>query len=165
MQRPPKTLGFTLLELMMAVAVLAILAMIALPSFRDRIVRQQVQEALPLVDFARQAISAQYTATAKLPADNAAAGLPPPDRIVSKYIASVVVKDGALVLTFGQQVSGLLAGKKVSLRPATVDGYPMVPITWLCGRASVPSNMSVHGPNETTLVAAYLPLSCQGNAP
>ena len=164
MPNRPKN-GFTLLELMVVVVVVAILATIALPSFRDRIVRQQVLEALSLVDFAKQAIGARYTATAKLPADNAAAGLPPPDRIVSKYIASVSVNDGAMVLTFGQQVSGLLAGQKVSLRPATVDGYPAVPITWLCGRANVPPNMTVHGTNETTLAATYLPRDCQGSAP
>lgn len=163
--RPPKSArrsGFTLLELMIVVAVMAILAMIALPSMRDRLVRQQVVEALQLVDFAKQAIDGSHRLTAALPADNAAAGLPPADRIVSKYIASVAVSDGALSLTFNDKVSSLLAGKKISLRPATVDGYPAVPITWVCGRASVPEHMSAHGPNETTLDARYLPMNCQG---
>jgi type IV pilus assembly protein PilA len=163
--RPPPSrahAGFSLVELMMVVAVIAILALIALPSIRDRLVRQQVVEALPLVDFAKQAIGTQWGGTGKLPADNAEAGLPPADRIISKYVASVQVRDGGLVVAFSDRVSGLLAGKKLSLRPATVDGYPQVPVTWLCGHATAPPNMTVHGPDETTLDAAYLPLNCKG---
>jgi type IV pilus assembly protein PilA len=153
--------GFSLMELVVAMSVMAILATIAIPSVRDRIVRQQVAEALPLADFAQKAVGAYYAAHARLPVDNAEAGLPPADRIVSKYIAALAVEDGALVLTFSDRVSGLLSGKTVSMRPATVDGYPAVPISWMCGHADLPKGMTVQAKDKTTVEANYLPVTCR----
>ena len=69
--------GFTMLEVMAVVAVVAILATLVLPSYLDRIVRDQIKEALPLADIARQPIAAAWALTQTFPADNAAAGLPP----------------------------------------------------------------------------------------
>ncbi|MEY4561209.1 MAG: hypothetical protein RLZZ618_486 [Pseudomonadota bacterium] len=153
--------GFTMIELMMVVAVIAILALLALPSIRDRLVRQQVIEAMPLVDFAKGAVAAHYAASGVFPADNAQAGVPPADRIVSSRISSVVVNQGALVLTFGNQAMGGLTGLKLSMRPAYVAGYPQVPVAWLCGAAPVPAQMQVSGNNDTTVPAKFLPLACR----
>jgi len=166
MKRPlAASRGFTLLELVVVVAVIAILSMMMIPSYRDRIVRKQVAEALDGLAFARGAIATRYAATKTFPADNDEAGLPPPDKIVSTQLSSVTVADGALVLVFGNAADAGLKGRRLSLRPAFVEGYPQVPLVWLCAAAPVPGNMTVQGDDVTDVPARYLPLRCQNTAP
>jgi len=153
--------GFTLIELMVVVAVVAILAMLAVPSYQDRVIRKQVAEGVTLVDFVRQSVQAFYTLRHVLPADNAEASLPAAAQIVGNYVSNVTVSGGAMTITYGNRVNPNLAGKKLTLRPAVVDGAPVVPIAWVCGRASVPAGMSVMGADATDLPAQYLPLNCR----
>src|SRR4051812_30914584 len=103
--------GFTLMELMVALAVLAILLTIALPSYFDRIVRGQVAEALPLADLAKPALEAAWRTGQPLPADNAAAGLPPPDKIVNQWVSAVTVVNGAVHIALGNRVNKTLQGR------------------------------------------------------
>jgi type IV pilus assembly protein PilA len=156
--------GFTMIELLVVIAIVAILAALAMPSIQQRAIRVQVAEGRTLAQFAQQAIQAQYAATQALPADNAAAGLPPADHIVGNFVTGLAVRDGAIVLTFGNQAIGALAGHKLSLRPAVVQGYPQVPIAWVCGTANVPGNMTAATPDETDLPVAWLPLGCRGSS-
>lgn len=153
--------GFTLIELMIVVAIITILTTMALPSFQDRVIRTQVGEGLVLADFVKQSIAAQYAKTQRMPKDNASAGLPPADRIVGNYVSNIAVQDGSVVITFGQQSNRYLAGKKLSLRPAVVENYPAVPIAWVCGMAGVPDKMKVMGNNETNLPLPHLPIDCR----
>ena len=156
--------GFTMIELLVVIAVVAILATLAMPSIQQRSIRVQVAEGRTLAQFAQQAIQAQYSASQAMPADNAAAGLPPADHIVGNVVTGLAVRNGAIVLTFGNQAIGGLAGHKLSLRPAVVDGYPQVPIAWVCGTANVPDKMTAAAPNETDLPAGWLPLGCRGSS-
>ena len=160
----PERAGFTLVEVMVVIAVIAILASLALPSFLDRIMRNQVVEGVGVADFVRQAVATGYTALRTLPKDNAAAGLPASDKIVGNYVGDIAVKEGAITITFGNKAQAGLQGKKLTLRPAVVANAPMVPIAWVCGNASVPTKMTAMGSNETTLPAAALPLNCKGPA-
>ena len=151
----------TMIEVMVVVGIIAILAVMAVPSLQGKIVRDQVVAAVPLADIAKAPIAAAWAATQSFPADNAAAGLPVPDKIVSNYISAVTVANGAIHLTFGNSANGLLKGKTLTLRPAVVDDAPIVPVAWICGNASWPNKMSVKGENKTDLAPEYLPVNCR----
>src|SRR5271165_647706 len=77
--------GFTMLEIAVALAIIAILATIAVPSFLDRIIRDQIVSAIPLADIAKAPIALSWATAQTLPADNAAAGLPAAEKIVNNY--------------------------------------------------------------------------------
>jgi type IV pilus assembly protein PilA len=153
--------GFTLIELMVAVAVVAILATLALPSVQAPFVRQQVVDSSTLINVAKAAVSAKWSATQKLPLDNAEAGLPDADKLVGNYVAAVTVQGGAVHVLFGNQANGAINGKTLSFRPAVVDSAPMVPIAWVCGLAATPDKMSAKGPDRTDVPAKFLPMNCR----
>lgn len=88
--------GFTLIELMTVVAVIAILALLAVPSMQDRLLREQIVEAARLADIAKAPIAASWAKDHALPLDNAAAGLPVAEKIVSNHIRSLTVEGGAI---------------------------------------------------------------------
>jgi type IV pilus assembly protein PilA len=152
--------GFTLIELMIVVAIITIMSTLAMPSFQDRIIKAQVSEGIAMSEFARQAIAAYYARHKKMPADNAAAALPPGDKIIGNYVTGMAVNQGSITITFGSRANSHLAGRKLSLRPAVVEGYPQVPVAWVCGKAAVPEKMSAPGPNDTDLPPSHLPLDC-----
>jgi type IV pilus assembly protein PilA len=161
-EAPPRDGGFTLLELMAVVGVVAILALMALPSYQDKIVRDQIAEALPLADLAKAPVAAAWAATQAFPADNAAAALPPADRIVNNFVAAVAIDNGAIHITFGNRANSQIKGKVLTLRPAVVEDAPIVPVTWVCGTAPAPDKMTAKGENRTSVPPAFLPFRCRG---
>ena len=154
--------GFTLLELMVVVAIIAILALMTLPSYMDRIVRQQIEAALPLADIAKKPVGEAWGRSQSFPADNAAAQLPVAEKIVNNYVSSLSVHDGVILITFGNSASKAIHGKVLSLRPAVVEDAPVVPVSWVCGSAPGPGKMTVRGDNQTTIPNVFLPLACRG---
>jgi type IV pilus assembly protein PilA len=159
-----KILGFTLLEMMAVVAIIAILAAISVPSYMFKITREQIEAGIILADVAKEPVVASWKLSALFPENNAAAGLPAADKIVNNYVSSVEVKDGAINITFGNRASSALKGKIVTLRPAVVEDAPVVPVTWVCAAADAPDKMTVKGVDKTTVDAAHLPLSCRSKA-
>jgi type IV pilus assembly protein PilA len=153
--------GFTLLEMVIVMAVLAILALVALPNFTDRIVRDQVAEAVTLAAIAKPPIEAAWRAGKPLPADNTAAGLPAAEKIENNVVRAVAVQDGAIQISFGNRAHARLKGKTLSLRPAVVEDAAIVPVTWLCGMAPAPGKMTAKGTNRTDIPVALLPLRCR----
>jgi len=154
--------GFTLVELMVALAVLAILAALALPSFQGPLVRQQVVDSAALITIGKTAVSNKWSAAQKLPQDNAEADLPEADKMVGSYVSSITVESGALHVVFGNQANGALKGRTLSFRPAIVEGAPLVPVAWVCGLAATPDKMTAKGTDRTTVDARFLPLNCRG---
>jgi len=159
-----RSAGFTMIEMMIVIAVVAIMALLAAPSFQDQIIRDQINKALPLADIAKAPTALAWSTAQAFPADNASAGLPPADKIVNNYISSVQVQDGAIHITFGNRANALITGRVLSLRPAVVEDAPIVPVTWVCGGAEAPDKMTAHGENKTNIVAGYLPFNCRARS-
>jgi type IV pilus assembly protein PilA len=156
-----RTRGFTAVELMVVLGVVAILMLMALPTYQEKLVRDQLLEALPLADIAKPPVQTQWSASQTFPVNNAAAGLPSADKIVNNYISSVAVEQGAIQITFGNRAASIIAGKVLTLRPAVVQDAPIVPITWVCGYASEPPKMTAKGENKTNVPPIYLPMRCR----
>jgi len=157
----PSSSGVTLIELLAVMAIIAILALMAIPSFHDRYIREQVIEAMKLTDIAKGPIAAAWTTTKIFLEDNAAAGLPVPDRVVSNHVKSLTIEAGAIHVVFGNQAMGALRGKTLSLRPAVIDDAPVVPVAWVCGFAVAPEKMTISAANKTDLPRHWLPVNCR----
>lgn len=155
------TRGFTLIELLVVLAILAILALMAVPLYRDKFIREQVVEAMRLTEIAKAPVAAAWTTTKSFPEDNAAAGLPVPDKVVSNYVRSLTIEAGAIHVEFGNQANGALRGMILSLRPAVVEDAPVVPVAWVCGFAAVPEKMTVTTANRTNVPKVWLPVNCR----
>ncbi|MDT8281391.1 MAG: pilin [Gammaproteobacteria bacterium] len=152
--------GFTLIELMITVAVVLILATIALPSNLISRQRSEVAEALHMTDNIRQHITDYYNSSLSFPADNNEAGEPEPDLLIGNKVSRIEIENGAIHITMGNKVITSLQGKILSIRPAVVTGSPNSPISWLCGSDKPVPGMTAVGINKTDLADAMVPASC-----
>lgn len=146
---------------MVVLAIITILALIAMPSMQDKLVRDQIVEAVRLADIAKAPIAASWSTVQTLPEDNDAAGLPSFDKIVSNLVSAVKVEAGAIHLTFGNRANKAIHGKTLSLRPAVVEDAPVVPVAWVCGAAQAPDKMTAMGENRTDVPVRFLPMNCR----
>jgi type IV pilus assembly protein PilA len=153
--------GFSAVEMMVVVAIIAILAMIAIPSSLNRIVQEQVKTTIVWSEAAKEPIAELWKTTKQLPADNKAAGLPSADKMVSNFVTSTTVRDGAIHMTLGNKVHPKIAGTTLTIRPAVIEESNVVPITWVCGMAQAPSPMVLKGSNKTNVPEEFLPHGCR----
>ncbi|MBW3936932.1 pilin [Neisseria meningitidis] len=123
--------GFTLIELMIVIAIVGILAAVALPAYQDYTARAQVSEAILLAEGQKSAVTEYYLNHGIWPGDNSSAGVASTSDIKGKYVQSVTVANGVITAQMASSgVNNEIKGKKLSLWAKRQDGS----VKWFCGQ-------------------------------
>ena len=153
--------GFTLIELMIVVSIIGILAAIAIPAYQDYTIRAQVVEAFSLASEIKPSIQEYRKVHGRMPANNDAAGVPEPQHLIGNFITRIEVDDGAIHMEFGNLANANLQGGVLTLQPLVVEGSPASPMSWRCGKRTIPNGMVAVGENRTTVSNKFLPSPCR----
>ncbi|EMU0548576.1 pilin [Neisseria gonorrhoeae] len=123
--------GFTLIELMIVIAIVGILAAVALPAYQDYTARAQVSEAILLAEGQKSAVTEYYLNHGEWPENNTSAGVASSDKIKGKYVQKVEVAKGVVTAEMASTgVNKEIQGKKLSLWAKREDGS----VKWFCGQ-------------------------------
>jgi len=146
--------GFTLIELMIVVAIIGILAAIAIPAYENYTVRAQVAEGLSMAAVAKGPVADAFFNDGEAPANRAETAMTPLATDTSgKYVTSVNVVDGVVVVTFGNDANATITGQTVTLMPYETADRTVV---WRCGRAPAPAGLNPLGTANGGRTAAYI---------
>ena len=138
--------GFTLIELMIVIAIIGILAAIALPAYQDYTKRARVSEALSLGGGAKTAVTEFYSSNNSWPTDNSAAGLASPGEIKGNAVSSVTVANGKITVAVTNKIDSDTTKQALVLSPTAASGS----VVWNCKPAA-----------GTTIDVKFLPSECR----
>jgi len=141
-----KQQGFTLIELMIVVAIIGILAAIAIPAYQDYTIRAQVSEGLNLSGGAKAAVTEYFQDRGTMPTTNALAGLADGDEIQGKYVDEVLVTNGVIGVQYGNSAHQIIQGQHLELTPDTGMAGS---VQWECATAG------------TEIENKHLPAACR----
>ncbi len=136
--------GFTLIELMIVVAIIGILPSIAIPAYQDYTIRAQVSEGLNLSAGAKVAVSEYFMDRGIWPTDNTEAGLADKHDIIGNYTEHVGVEDNVIDIKFGYDAHTAIFDERITLTGADNGGS----VSWACASAGV-------------IQAKHLPAACR----
>jgi type IV pilus assembly protein PilA len=154
--------GFTLIELMIVVAIIGILAAIAIPAYQNYTIRAQVTEGLSLADGWKTSIAEFYAQNGTFPSSSSTTGgataIVAAGATTGKYVASInVVAGGVVHIIYGLQANSKITGYILDISPGLSLNNDVV---WVCGLASTPSGTSGVTAGTTNIPPQYLPASC-----
>ncbi|HEZ4831751.1 TPA: pilin [Neisseria meningitidis] len=155
--------GFTLIELMIVIAIVGILAAVALPAYQDYTARAQVSEAILLAEGQKSAVTEYYLNHGTWPKNNTSAGVASSSTIKGKYVKEVTVANGVITATMlSSGVNKEIQGKKLSLWAKRQDGS----VKWFCGlpvtRADNAKDDAVTGTDK--IDTKHLPSTCRDDS-
>jgi len=164
--------GFTLIELMIVVAIIGILAAIAIPAYQDYTIRSQVSEGLTLAAAAKAAISETYAQTGAPPANRVDAGLGTednPEDTRGNYVGSLAVNNGVITVTYSseepQRANSKIDGLTITLVPYV---SPDDSVSWKCralGSTAAPTSVLMGAANGSSPAAARVATNAAGTIP
>ncbi|HEZ6805159.1 TPA: pilin [Neisseria meningitidis] len=153
--------GFTLIELMIVIAIVGILAAVALPAYQDYTARAQVSEAILLAEGQKSAVTEYYLNHGTWPKNNTSAGVASSSTIKGKYVEKVEVKNGVITATMASSnVNNEIKGKKLSLWAKRQDGS----VKWFCGQPVTRNADTVAADTNTKIDTKHLPSTCRDAA-
>ena len=153
-RRSVRQRGFTLIELMIVVAIIGILASMAIPAYQSYTIRAQIAEGLNLAAGMKAAVATSYLDRGSAPTNRTEAGLSAnATDTTGKFVASIDVDDGVLVIMYGHDASALINGLTLTLTPYETQSLNVV---WRCGTAAAPTGLSEMGTSGGANAAAYI---------